>query len=118
MAYSGFRTPARQRAIHFRKGGGLGSPLPTALQALHRGLSHFIGVGNRAVIDFSDYLDVLRDDPDAQAFLVFIEGVPNPRPLYESLKKTALVKPVVVYKAGKNEAVSRATATHTGSLTG
>ena len=34
------------------------------------------------------------------------------------MRKTALQKPVIVYKAGKNEGVSKATATHTGSLAG
>jgi len=70
------------------------------------------------VLDFPDYLDVLRDDPRAEVFLLFVEGVENPRLLYEALRRTVPVKPVVVYKAGKNEAVSKATATHTGSLTG
>jgi acetyltransferase len=98
--------------------GGVGIAMGQALTSLHCGLSHFIGVGNRTVLDFADYLEVLRDDPNAATFLLFIEGVENGRSLFEALKKTALQKPVVVYKAGKNEEVSKATATHTGSLAG
>jgi len=98
--------------------GGVGASMGQALKSLHCGLSHFIGLGNRTVLDFEDYLEVLRDDPNAETFLLFIEGVENARSLYEALKKTALHKPVVVYKAGKNEGVSKATATHTGSLAG
>lgn len=98
--------------------GGVGLSMGQALQSLHGGLSHFIGLGNRTVVDFADYLEALRDDPNAQTFLLFIEGVEQPRSLYEALKKTALQKPVVVYKAGKNKEVSKATATHTGSLAG
>jgi acyl-CoA synthetase (NDP forming) len=98
--------------------GGVGLTMGYALRGLHCGLSHFIGVGNRTVLDFPDYLQALRDDAKAETFLLFIEGVDNPRDLYEALKETALQKPVVVYKAGKNEGVSKATATHTGSLTG
>jgi acyl-CoA synthetase (NDP forming) len=89
-----------------------------SLTGLQCGLSHFIGVGNRTVLDFPDYLDALRDDDGAGVFLLFIEGIENPRLLYEAVRKITPAKPVVVYKAGKNEAVSRATATHTGSLTG
>ena len=98
--------------------GGVGLIIGQALRNLHCGLSHFIGLGNRTVLDFADYLEVLRDDPNAETFLLFIEGVEHPRGLYEALRKTALQKPVIVYKAGKNEGVSKATATHTGSLAG
>jgi acyl-CoA synthetase (NDP forming) len=69
-------------------------------------------------VDFPDYLDALRDDPQAKTFLLFVEGVENPRLLYEAIQETTASKPVVVYKAGKHEAVSKATATHTGSLAG
>lgn len=98
--------------------GGVGLTMGYSLRSLHCGLSHFIGVGNRTVLDFQDYLQVLKDDPNVGTFLLFVEGVDNPRSLYESLKEIAPRKPVVIYKAGKNEAVSKATTTHTGSLTG
>lgn len=98
--------------------GGVGLTMAYSLRGLHCGLSHFIGVGNRTVVDFPDYLDVLRDEPHAGTFLLFIEGVEDPRSLYAAIKETALKRPVVVYKAGKNEAVSKATTTHTGSLAG
>ncbi|MHC1726893.1 MAG: CoA-binding protein [Syntrophobacteraceae bacterium] len=98
--------------------GGVGLTIAYCLQSLHCGLSHFVGVGNRTVVDFSDYLQILRDDSEIAVFVLFIEGVDCPRALYESLKAAALSRPVVVYKAGKNEVVSRATATHTGALTG
>lgn len=98
--------------------GGVGLTMGYALRDLECGLSHFIGVGNRTVLDFPDYLEVLREDADAAAFVLFVEGVENPRLLYEAIKQTTPGKPVVVYKAGKQEAVSKATATHTGSLAG
>jgi acetyltransferase len=98
--------------------GGVGLTICQGLIDLHCGISHFIGLGNCTVLDFADYLEVLADDPNAGTFLLFIEGVEHGRSLYEALKKTALRKPVVAYKAGKNEGVSRATATHTGNLAG
>ncbi len=98
--------------------GGVGLTMGYALRDLECGLSHFIGVGNRTVLDFVDYLDVLRDDAKAAVFLLFVEGVENPRLLYEAIRETTSQKPVVVYKAGKQEETSKATATHTGSLAG
>lgn len=98
--------------------GGVGLTMAYSLRSLWCGLSHFVGVGNRTVVDFGDYMAALIDDPEVRCFLLFVEGVDNPRELFESLQVAARDLPVVVYKAGKNEKVSKATATHTGSLTG
>lgn len=110
--------PSPGKIAVLSQSGGVGLTIAYCLQGVHCGLSHFVGVGNRTVIDFGDYLHILGDDPDIGVFVLFIEGVDCPRSLFESLKKSALRRPVVVYKAGKNEVVSRATATHTGALTG
>jgi acyl-CoA synthetase (NDP forming) len=98
--------------------GGVGLTIAYCLRSLECGLSHFIGVGNATVVEFADYLDVLADNPEIRVFCLFVEGMANPRALYEAARKITPRKPVVVYKAGKNEEVSRATATHTGSLAG
>lgn len=98
--------------------GGIGTALGQCLQTLHCGLSHFVGAGNCSVVDFGDYLEALSDRPEVKTFCLFIEGLQDPRSFYETARKVAGQKPVIVYKAGKNEEVSRATATHTGSLTG
>jgi acetyltransferase len=98
--------------------GGVGLTVAYGLRQLHCGLSHLIGVGNRSVVDFADYLEVLKDDPGVRAFCLFLEGLEEPRGLYEAARGITTSKPIVVYKAGKNQAVARATATHTGSLTG
>ncbi|MDX9787812.1 MAG: CoA-binding protein [Desulfobacterales bacterium] len=98
--------------------GGVGMTIAFRLQDMFCEPGYFVGVGNQVVLNFADYLQILRDAPDIHAFALFVEGVEDPRSLYEALRATALKKPLVVYKAGKNEGVSKATATHTGSLTG
>jgi len=98
--------------------GGVGTALGQCLRTMHCGLSHFVGAGNCSVVDFSDYLEALCDKPEVKVFCVFIEGLQDPRSFYETAGRVAARKPIIVYKAGKNEEVSRATATHTGSLTG
>ncbi|MGD9503441.1 MAG: CoA-binding protein [Syntrophobacteraceae bacterium] len=98
--------------------GGVGVSITYALHRLNCGLSHFVGVGNRTVVGFAECIRTIQEFPEARTICLFIEGSENPRRLYEAAAEAARKKPVVVYKAGKNEAVSRATATHTGSLTG
>ncbi len=98
--------------------GGVGLTIASCLRTLFCGLSHFVGVGNGAVAGFPDYLKVLMDDPRVRVFSLFVEGLENAREFYDTAKEITVTKPVVVYKAGKNEEVTRATLTHTGSLTG
>ncbi len=98
--------------------GGVGLTISYCLRSLECGLSHFIGAGNTSVVGFADYLDILADEPHARVLCLFIEGLDDPRSFYEVARTVTPRKPVVVYKAGKSEEVSRATLTHTGSLTG
>lgn len=98
--------------------GGVGLTMAYSLRTLHCGLSHFIGAGNRSVVDFVDYLEVLKDNSQVKTFCLFVEGLENPRELYEAARAISPLKPIVIYKAGKHEGVARATATHTGVLTG
>ncbi|MCE5336593.1 MAG: CoA-binding protein [Desulfobacteraceae bacterium] len=106
------------RVAVISQSGGVGLSIANCLEGLHCGLSHFIGVGNRTVVDFGDYLRALGEDSGIGAFALFVEGVASPRSLYEAICEVAARTPVVVYKGGKSEAVSKATVTHTGSLAG
>ncbi len=98
--------------------GGVGLTIACSLRTLSSGLSHFIGVGNGAVAGFTDYMLALDEDPNVKVFSLFIEGLTDAREFYEVARNISRKKAVVVYKAGKNEEVSKATMTHTGSLTG
>jgi acyl-CoA synthetase (NDP forming) len=98
--------------------GGVGLTIANCLRDLECGLSHFIGTGNCSVVDFEDYLEVLSEQPEVTTFCLFIEGLKDPLGFFQCARRLAPRKPIVVYKAGKLEEVSRATVTHTGSLAG
>ena len=98
--------------------GGVGLTIANCLRGLECGLSHFIGTGNCTVVGFEDYLEVLSEQPEVTTICLFLEGLSNPRVFYECVKRVAASKPIVAYKAGKHEEVTRATVTHTGSLAG
>ena len=98
--------------------GGVGLTIANCLRDLECGLSHFIGAGNCSVVDFEDYLEVLSEQPEVATFCLFIEGLKEPRGFFECARRLVRRKPIVAYKAGKHEEVTRATLTHTGSLAG
>ncbi|HOV87751.1 MAG TPA: hypothetical protein PLM79_15430 [Syntrophobacteraceae bacterium] len=100
----------------FTQSGGVGPTMGYALRSLGTGLSYFIGVGNASVVDVPDYLEILEEDPTVRCFTLFLEGLQNPRLFFETARRVCIRKPIVAYKAGKHEEVSKATQTHTGNL--
>jgi acyl-CoA synthetase (NDP forming) len=79
-------------------------------------ISTSISIGNAEVLDVPDYLDYLAADSDTQVIAMYVEGVKDGRRLFESLRRAARAKPVVVWKGGVTAAGARATASHTASL--
>jgi acetyltransferase len=75
-------------------------------------------LGNRVDVDESDVLDYLDRDPMTRVIMVYLEGASNGRRLMQSLAHVTQRKPVLILKSGRTEAGKRATASHTGSLSG
>lgn len=99
--------------------GALGSAFVDYLKA-HKniGISHFISLGNKGVIDESDCLEFLAQDDDTKVIGMYLENVVDGKRFREVLTKVAKVKPVVILKGGSTQAGSKAAMSHTGSLVG
>jgi acyl-CoA synthetase (NDP forming) len=81
--------------------------------------SHVINTGNEAVVEFSDYLDYLADDPATNAAVCYIEELRDgPRFLAAAAKFRAAGKLLAVYKVGASEKGAEATRSHTAALAG
>jgi acetyltransferase len=81
-------------------------------------ISKAVTLGNRMDVDESDVLDYLDLDPMTRVIMVYLEGTANGQRLMQSLAKVTPKKPVLILKSGRTEAGKRATASHTGSLSG
>jgi acyl-CoA synthetase (NDP forming) len=83
------------------------------------GFSHIVSSGNEAVIDASEFLEYLIDDPHTAAIGCFIETVRAPERFASALDRAAARdKPVVVLKVGRTERARRAVTTHTAGEAG
>ena len=82
------------------------------------GFSHFVSLGNCWDVDFGDLLDYLGGDPETRAILLYIESITGARKFMSAARAAARNKPVIVVKAGRNEAGAAAAASHTGALAG
>lgn len=83
------------------------------------GLSYLVHTGNEALIDLSDVVDYLVDDPDTRAIAIFAETVRQPDLFARAARKAAEGgKPIVMLKIGASELSAKVAAAHTGSLVG
>jgi acyl-CoA synthetase (NDP forming) len=82
------------------------------------GFSHLVSMGEMLDVDFADMLDVLADDPDTRAILLYVETIGNARKFMSAARAAACGKPVIAIKAGRHEEGARAAISHTGALAG
>jgi acetyltransferase len=82
------------------------------------GFSSVISLGGALDIDFGETLDFLVHDSDTRSILLYVEGIRDARGFVSALRAAARVKPVIVLKAGRHNAGSKAAGSHTGALTG
>ncbi|MCC6236746.1 MAG: CoA-binding protein, partial [Dehalococcoidia bacterium] len=86
------------------------------LQRVGVQMTRSVSIGNAVIVNESDYLDYLREDPDTHVIAMYLEGVKDGRRFYETLKKTTAVKPVIIWRGGRSSAGAQAVLSHTGSL--
>jgi acetyltransferase len=82
------------------------------------GFSHLVSMGDMADVDFGDMLDMLGQDYDTRAVLMYVEGITQARKFMSAARSVARIKPVIVLKAGRHAAAALAAASHTGAMAG
>lgn len=80
------------------------------------GFSHFISIGNKAVMGEDTLLAALKDDPDTSAFVFYLESLKNGKEFLKVLKEVSDTKPCVIMEPGKSSKAQAASLSHTGSL--
>jgi len=82
------------------------------------GLSSFVSYGNAADIDESELVEYFGYDEKTKVISMYVEGLKDGRKFVNIAKKITSRKPIVILKAGKTQAGSRAAKSHTGALSG
>ena len=83
------------------------------------GCSYLITSGNEAVVEASDYIQFMLDDPATRVIGCFIEGFKDPN-RFKAMADLAMGKgkPIVILKVGRSPKGQEAALGHTGSMTG
>ncbi|MEJ5187254.1 MAG: CoA-binding protein [Candidatus Geothermincolales bacterium] len=98
--------------------GVFGNILLDMLPGLGVRISKAFTLGNRMDVDEVDALQYLYRDPSTRVIMMYLEGAARGRELVSALKGITPKKPVLVLKSGRTEVGRKATASHTGSLSG
>ena len=82
------------------------------------GFSTVVSLGPNTAVDLPQALDFLANDAQTQSILVYMEGIRHARRFMSALRAAAYAKPVVVMKAGRKPAGSKAALTHSAAIVG
>jgi acetyltransferase len=86
------------------------------------GLSKFISMGNKAGINENDLLLYLKDDPQTDVILMYLEDLVDGREFMNIARDITShpshPKPIIALKAGRTLLGAKAASSHTGSLAG
>jgi acetyltransferase len=82
------------------------------------GFSAIVSTGSMLDVGWGDLIYYFGDDPNTKSILIYMESVGDARSFMSAAREVALSKPIIVIKAGRSQAASRAAASHTGALTG
>jgi acetate---CoA ligase (ADP-forming) len=83
------------------------------------GWSRIVSCGSEVVLDLCDYLAHGIDDPETDAFVLFVEGFKRPeRFLALADRALELGKPILAVKVGRSAQARTAAVAHSGSLAG
>jgi acyl-CoA synthetase (NDP forming) len=98
--------------------GTFGGYLSEVANAKGYGISKFVSIGNQADIKAGDYLEYLAQDDDTRVIVYYMEGFKDGRRFFDLAKEIVKNKPIIIFKAGRTQAGTRATMSHTASLAG
>ena len=86
------------------------------------GLSKFASIGNKADINENDLLAYLRDDPETDVIMLYLEDLVHPTEFMRIARETTShlekPKPILAIKAGRTTEGAKAASSHTGALAG
>ncbi len=101
-------------AMISQSGANLLAALGTS-QTQHFGMSFFVGLGNKADVDFSEFIEYAGQDEHTRCISVYSEGIDCPEAYVKACNKVVPHKPVVAIKVGGSAIGEKAAFAHTAS---
>jgi len=112
------RMPQKGKLAFISQSGAICSAILDLSSKENIGFSYFVSIGSMLDVDFGDLLDYLGTDPEVSSILLYVESLSNFRKFMSAARAASRLKPIVVLKAGRSPAGTRAAASHTGAMAG
>ena len=113
-----YRSPRPGSISFISQSGTLGGYLFEWANSKGYGFSKFVSSGNQASLNVSDYLEYLEQDSDTNVIVLYIESVQEGHRFVDVARRVVKKKPIIAFKGGRTTVGSRATLSHTASLSG
>jgi acetyltransferase len=82
------------------------------------GFSAIVSTGSMLDVGWGDLLSHFGADDNTHSILLYMESIGDARAFLSAAREVSFSKPIIVIKAGRSEAASKAAASHTGAMTG
>ena len=82
------------------------------------GFRDVVSLGNKAVLDETDFVREWGDDPDTDVVIGYLEGIDEGREFIDVAREVTDETPVVLVKSGRTDAGAQAASSHTGAIAG
>ncbi|AUG47356.1 acetyl-CoA synthetase [Haloarcula taiwanensis] len=82
------------------------------------GFKDIVSLGNKAVLDESDFVAEWGDDPDTDVILGYLEDINDGSSFVQTAREVTQDTPIVLVKSGRTDAGASAAASHTGAMAG
>ncbi|QLG28815.1 acetate--CoA ligase family protein [Halorarum halophilum] len=82
------------------------------------GFNDVVSLGNKAVLDETDFLREWGGDPETDVIVGYLESISDGRAFVEVAREVTDDTPVVVVKSGRTDAGAQAASSHTGAIAG
>ncbi|WP_435185161.1 acetate--CoA ligase family protein [Halobellus sp. EA9] len=82
------------------------------------GFKDVVSLGNKAVLDESDFVDAWGTDPDTDVIIGYLEGIDDGQRFIRSAREVTQDTPIVLVKSGRTDAGAQAASSHTGTIAG
>ncbi|MDR2526294.1 MAG: acetate--CoA ligase family protein [Rickettsiales bacterium] len=108
--------PAKGNVAFISQSGAYCSAIMDWAREKKIGFSHFISIGNKAVLGEDKLLETIAKDDNTTAFVFYLESLKNGKKFLSNLKEVSKKKPIVILEPGKSVKAQEASLSHTGGL--
>ncbi len=110
--------PKQGRIGFITQSGAMGEAIMNHAREMGIGFSVVASIGNKADISSNDILEYLKEDPETDIILMYLENFGNPRNFTTIAREVSRKKPIVAVKSGRTTLGAKAASSHTGALAG